>query len=100
MTVVTVLAAIISWFWAYTDFFTVVVGAFAQVITLGIGCLAASLIPFKRRDLYETSPIRGTLRSDSEADPDRRARRGRSDADRRELRARSVLGREPAAPPP
>jgi basic amino acid/polyamine antiporter, APA family len=61
VTVVTVLAAIISYFWAYTDFFTVVVGAFAQVITLGIGCLAASLIPLKRRDLYETSPIRGHI---------------------------------------
>jgi basic amino acid/polyamine antiporter, APA family len=57
--VVTVISAVISYFWAYTDFFTVVVGAFAQVITLGIGCLAASLIPLKRRDLYETSPIRG-----------------------------------------
>jgi amino acid transporter len=57
--VVTVLAAIISYFWAYTDFFTVVVGAFAQVITLAVGCLAASLIPFRRRDLYETAPIRG-----------------------------------------
>jgi basic amino acid/polyamine antiporter, APA family len=61
VTVVTVLAAVISYFWAYTSFFTVVVGAFAQVITLGIGCLAASLIPLKRRDLYETSPIRGYL---------------------------------------
>lgn len=59
--IVTVLAAIISYFWAYTDFFTVVVGAFAQVITLAVGCLAASLIPFKRRDLYETSPIRGRI---------------------------------------
>ena len=48
-----------SWFWAYTTVFTVVVGAFGQIITLGIGCLAASLIPFKHRDLYEIAPIRG-----------------------------------------
>jgi APA family basic amino acid/polyamine antiporter len=59
--VVTVLSAIISWFWAYTSVFTVVVGAFGQVITLCIGCLAASLIPFKQRDLYATSPIAGYL---------------------------------------
>jgi amino acid transporter len=57
--VVTLISAVISYFWAYTDFFTVVVGAFAQIITLGIGCLAASLLPFKRKDLYETAPIRG-----------------------------------------
>ncbi|MFL6098752.1 MAG: amino acid permease [Actinomycetales bacterium] len=57
--VVTVVSAVISWFWAYTDFFTVVVGAFAQVITLGIGCLAAARLPFKYRDQYETAPIRG-----------------------------------------
>jgi amino acid transporter len=59
--VVTALAAVISWFWAYTDVFTVVVGAFAQVITLGIGCLAAALIPYRYRDQYETAPIRGYL---------------------------------------
>jgi APA family basic amino acid/polyamine antiporter len=59
--VVTVMAAVISWFWAYTSVFTVVVGAFGQVITLGIGCLAASLIPFKQKDLYATSPIAGYL---------------------------------------
>ena len=59
--VVTVVSAVISWFWAYTSVFTVVVGAFGQVITLGIGCLAASLIPWKQRDLYETSPIAGYL---------------------------------------
>jgi basic amino acid/polyamine antiporter, APA family len=58
---VTVVSAIISWFWAYTSVFTVVVGAFGQVITLGIGCLAASLIPYKQRDLYATSPIAGYL---------------------------------------
>ena len=57
--VVTVISAVISWFWAYTTTFTVVVGAFGQVITLGIGCLAASLIPFKQKDLYSTAPIRG-----------------------------------------
>jgi hypothetical protein len=59
--VVTAVSAVISWFWAYTSVFTVVVGAFGQVITLGIGCLAASLIPYKQRDLYETSPIAGYL---------------------------------------
>jgi hypothetical protein len=59
--VVTLISAVISYFWAYTDFFTVVVGAFAQIITLGIGCLAASLLPFKRKDLYETAPIRGYI---------------------------------------
>lgn len=59
--IVTIIAAVISWFWAYTSVFTVVVGAFGQVITLCIGCLAASLIPFKQRDLYETSPIAGYL---------------------------------------
>ncbi len=59
--VVTAVSAVISWFWAYTSVFTVVVGAFGQVITLGIGCLAASLIPWKQRDLYETSPIAGYL---------------------------------------
>lgn len=57
--VVTVISAVISWFWAYTTTFTVVAGAFGQVITLGIGCLAASLIPFKQKDLYTTAPIRG-----------------------------------------
>jgi amino acid transporter len=57
--VVTVLSVIMSWFWAYTTVFTVVVGAFGQVITLGIGCLAASLIPFRNKDLYELAPIRG-----------------------------------------
>src|ERR1700749_1265536 len=59
--VVTVVSAVISWFLAYTSVFTVVVGAFGQVITLGIGCLAASLIPYKQRDLYQTSPIAGYL---------------------------------------
>ena len=59
--VVTVLSVIMSWFWAYTTVFTVVVGAFGQVITLGIGCLAASLIPFRNKDLYELAPIRGYL---------------------------------------
>ena len=57
--VVTVLSVIMSWFWAYTTVFTVVVGAFGQVITLGIGCLAASLIPLRNKDLYELAPIRG-----------------------------------------
>lgn len=59
--VVTVAAAVISWFWAYTSVFTVVVGAFAQVITLGLGCLAAALIPMRFRDQYATSPIRGRI---------------------------------------
>jgi amino acid transporter len=59
--VVTALSALISWFWAYTNVFTVVVGAFAQVITLGIGCIAAALIPYRYRDQYETAPIRGYL---------------------------------------
>ena len=59
--VIVILSAIASWFWAYTSFFTVVVGAFGQVITLAIGCLAASLIPFKQKDLYETAPITGRL---------------------------------------
>jgi amino acid transporter len=59
--VVTAIAAVVSWFWAYTSVFTVVVGAFAQVITLGIGCLAAALIPYRYRDQYETAPIRGYL---------------------------------------
>jgi len=59
--VCTVISAIISWFWAYTSVFTVVVGAFGQIITLGIGCLAASLIPYKQKDLYATSPIAGYL---------------------------------------
>ncbi|CAN5209285.1 APC family permease [soil metagenome] len=59
--IVTVLSVIASWFWAYTSFFTVVVGAFGQIITLAIGCLAASLIPFKQKDLYETAPITGRL---------------------------------------
>ena len=59
--IVTVLSVVASWFWAYTSFFTVVVGAFGQVITLAIGCLAASLIPFKQKDLYETAPITGKV---------------------------------------
>ena len=59
--VVTLISAVISYFWAYTDFFTVVVGAFAQIITLGIGCLAVSLLPYKRKDLYDTAPIRGYI---------------------------------------
>jgi APA family basic amino acid/polyamine antiporter len=58
---VTAISAVVSWFWAYTDVFTVVVGAFAQVITLGIGCLAAALLPYRYRDQYETAPIRGYL---------------------------------------
>jgi amino acid transporter len=57
--VVTILSAVVSWFWAYSSFFTVVVGAFGQVITLAIGCLAASLLPYKRRDLYNTAAIGG-----------------------------------------
>jgi APA family basic amino acid/polyamine antiporter len=57
--VIVVLSAVASWFWAYTSFFTVVVGAFGQIITLAIGCLAASLIPFKNKDLYATAPITG-----------------------------------------
>jgi APA family basic amino acid/polyamine antiporter len=59
--IVTALSMVASWFWAYTSFFTVVVGAFGQVICLAIGCLAAAFIPFKRKDLYETAPIRGYL---------------------------------------
>ena len=59
--VTTVISAVISWFWAYTSVFTVVVGAFGQIITLGIGCLAASLIPYRQKDLYATSPIAGYL---------------------------------------
>jgi amino acid transporter len=59
--IVTVLSVIASWFWAYTSFFTVVVGAFGQIITLAIGCLAAALIPYKQKDLYETAPISGRL---------------------------------------
>lgn len=58
--VVTVISAVVSWFWAYSSFFTVVVGAFGQVITLAIGCFAAALIPFKNRDLYATAPISGS----------------------------------------
>ena len=57
--VVTAISAVVSYFWAYSSRLTVVVGAFPQVITLAIGCLAAALIPFRQRDLYETSPIRG-----------------------------------------
>ena len=57
--VVTAASVIMSWFWAYTTVFTVVVGAFGQIITLGIGCLAASMIPFRNKDLYEVAPIRG-----------------------------------------
>lgn len=57
--IISVLSAIASWFWAYTSFFTVVVGAFGQIITLAIGCLAAALIPFKNKDLYATAPITG-----------------------------------------
>jgi amino acid transporter len=59
--VVTVLSVVMSWFWAYTTVFTVVVGAFGQLITLAIGCLAASLIPFRHKDLYEVAPIRGYI---------------------------------------
>jgi amino acid transporter len=57
--VVTVISAIVTWWWAYGTIFTVVVGAFGQVVTLGIGCLAAALIPYKFPDLYAMSPIRG-----------------------------------------
>jgi amino acid transporter len=57
--VVTVVSAVVSWFWAYGSQLTVVVGAFPQLITLAIGCLAAALLPFRYRDQYETAPIRG-----------------------------------------
>ncbi|HWM33073.1 MAG TPA: amino acid permease [Pseudolysinimonas sp.] len=57
--IIVILSAVASWFWAYTSFFTVVVGAFGQIITLAIGCLAAALIPFKNKDLYATAPITG-----------------------------------------
>jgi amino acid transporter len=57
--VVTAISAVVSWFWAYSSELTVVVGAFPQLITLAIGCLAAALIPFRYRDQYETAPIRG-----------------------------------------
>ena len=85
--VVTLISAVISYFSAYTDFFTVVVGAFAQIITLGIGCLAVSLLPYKRKDLFiYTAPILRVHRPDPEADADRRARRDRRRADRHQLR--------------
>jgi APA family basic amino acid/polyamine antiporter len=57
--VVTVISAVVSWFWAYSSQLTVVVGAFPQLITLAIGCLAAAFLPFRYRDQYETAPIRG-----------------------------------------
>ncbi len=54
---VTVVAAVVAWAWAYTSYFTVVVGAFGQLSALGLGCLAAAIIPYKFRSLYEMSPV-------------------------------------------
>ena len=36
---------------------TVVVGAFGQIIALGIGSLGAALIPYKFKSLYDLSPV-------------------------------------------
>lgn len=55
--VVTLVAVVVAWAWAYTGIFTVVVGAFGQIIALGIGCLGAALIPYKFKSQYDLSSV-------------------------------------------
>jgi amino acid transporter len=54
---VTIVSAVVAWAWAYTSYFTVVVGAFGQLIALGIGCLAAAILPYRFKSLYDLSPV-------------------------------------------
>ena len=54
---VTIVSAVIAWAWAYTSYFTVVVGAFGQVSALAIGCLGAAIIPYKFKSQYDMSPV-------------------------------------------
>jgi amino acid transporter len=54
---VTLVSIVVAWGWAYTDVFTVVVGAFGQIIALGIGCVGAALIPYKFKSSYDVSPV-------------------------------------------
>lgn len=54
---VTIVSVVVAWAWAYTSYFTVVVGAFGQIIALGIGCLAAAILPYKFKSLYDLSPV-------------------------------------------
>ena len=54
---VSAVSAVVAWAWAYTDIFTVVVGAFGQISALGIGCIGAALIPYKFKSQYEMSPV-------------------------------------------
>jgi amino acid transporter len=54
---VTIVSVVVAWAWAYTSYFTVVVGAFGQIIALGIGCLAAAILPYRFKSLYDLSPV-------------------------------------------
>jgi amino acid transporter len=54
---VMIVSAVAAWAWAYTTYFTVVVGAFGQIICLGIGCLAAAVLPYRFKSLYDLSPV-------------------------------------------
>lgn len=54
---VTIVSVVVAWAWAYTDIFTVVVGAFGQISALGIGCLGAAVIPYKFKSQYEMSRV-------------------------------------------
>ncbi|HVA84721.1 MAG TPA: amino acid permease, partial [Candidatus Saccharimonadales bacterium] len=55
--VVSLVSVVVAWAWAYTSIFTVVVGAFGQILALGIGSLGAALIPYKFKGLYDLSPV-------------------------------------------
>ena len=54
---VSLVSVVVAWAWAYTSIFTVVVGAFGQILALGIGSLGAAIIPYKFKSLYELSPV-------------------------------------------
>jgi len=54
---VSIVSVVVAWAWAYTSIFTVVVGAFGQILALGIGSLGAAIIPYKFKSLYDLSPV-------------------------------------------
>lgn len=54
---VTAISIPVAWAWAYTGIFTVVVGAFGQIIALGVGCAGAALIPYKFKSQYDLSSV-------------------------------------------
>ncbi len=59
-----VICCVIGWFCLLgfvLGFFTLLVGVFGQVLSIGIGCLAAVALPYRRPDLYALSPVRSRI---------------------------------------